>query len=216
MIGLLIMIKLLVIIYNKEKRLKLIFRKYNLNYQIMANAMGTANNKILKYLGLNSIKKNIYYAIIPSNIENYLFNDLKLWCNIEKKGNGIAFIVPISSSSKFVGEIGESGENNKMFKKEYELIVTIVSEGFSDYVMHAAHLAGCNGGTVIKGRSVGSHGTIFMDISIEPEKEMVLNIVPKKIKKEVMESITKYCGVKTDARGVLISLPIDNVIGLEK
>ena len=53
-----------------------------------------------------------------------------------------------------------------------------------------------------------------MDISIEPEKELVLNIVPKKIKRQVMESITRYCGIKTDARGVLISMPIDNVIGL--
>ena len=209
------MIRLLVIIYNKEKRLKLIFGKYNLNYQVQSFGLGTASSKILEYLGLNSIKKNIYYAIIPSNIEDYLFNDLKLWCNIEKKGNGIAFTIPISSSSKFVSEINESGVKVKE-KQEYELIITIVSEGFSDYVMHAAHSAGCSGGTVIKGRSVGSHGTIFMDISIEPEKEMVLNIVPKNIRREVMESITKYCGIKTDARGVLISLPLDKVIGLEK
>lgn len=210
------MVKLLVIIYNKEKRLKLIFQKYNLKYQVMSYALGTANNKILSYLGLNSIKKSIYYLLIPSDIEDYIFNDLKLWCNIEKRGNGIAFTKSLSSSSKFIKDNIEESEMTMKNKSNYELIITIVSEGFSDQVMYASHLAGCSGGTVIKGRSVGSHKTIFMDISLEPEKEMVLNIVPISIKKQVMERITEYCGVKTDARGVLISMPLDNVIGLQE
>ena len=82
--------------------------------------------------------------------------------------------------------------------------------------MSAAHKEGCSGGTVIKGRSVGSRGTIFMDLSLEPEKEMVLNIVPSDIRKKVMDSITKECGVKTEARGVLISIPIDKVVGISE
>ena len=82
--------------------------------------------------------------------------------------------------------------------------------------MQAAKNAGCMGGTVIDGRSIASRGTLFLDISIEPEKELVLNIVSKSIKRKVMESITKECGVKTEARGVIISVPLDNVIGLEE
>ena len=209
------MIKLLVIIYNKEKRLKLLFKKYNLAYQVMSYGDGTADNLILKYLGLNNVKKNVYYSLIDSCMEDNIVNDLKNWCHIEKRGNGIAFTTSLSSSSKFIKDNLES-DKSMWNKSNYELIVTVVSEGFSDYVMHAASLAGCSGGTVIKGRSVGSHGTIFMDISIEPEKEIVLNIVPKKIKKDVMEKITEYCGVKTDARGVLISLPLDRVVGLHE
>lgn len=211
------MIKLLVVIYNKEKRLKLILQKYNLSYQIAGIGYGTAESKILTYLGLNSIKKNIYYSLIDSSMEDYIFNDLKLWCNIKKQGNGIAFTINLSSSSKFIKDDLESGEYEYMKnKRNYELIITIVSEGFSDEVMQAANSAGCSGGTVIKGRSIGSRGTIFMDISLEPEKEMVLNIVPIEIKKQVMEKITKDCGVKTDARGVLIAFPLDNVIGLQE
>ena len=208
------MIKLLVVIYNKEKRLKLIFQKYSLNYQIAGIGYGTANSKILSYLGLNSIKKNMYYALIDAKMEDYIFNDLKLWCNISKQGNGIAFTISLSSSSKFIKDNLESGEYMSV-KSEYELIITIVSSEFSDEVMSSAHKAGCSGGTVIKGRSIGSHGTIFMDISLEPEKEIVLNIVPKKIKKQVMGKIIQNCGVKTEARGVVMSLPLDSVIGLQ-
>ena len=55
---------------------------------------------------------------------------------------------------------------------------------------------------------------MFLDISLEPEKEIVLNIVPTTIKKQVMERITKECGIKTEARGVVISMPLDNVVGI--
>ena len=209
------MIKLLVIIYNKEKRLRFILEKYNLDYKVMSNAYGTANSKILEYLGLSGIKKNIYYTLIDGGMEDYIFNDLKLWCGINKKGMGIAFTMSLSSSSKFIKDNLDEGEGKMNKKSNYELIVTIVSEGFSDEVMQAAHAKGCSGGTVIKGRSIGSHGTMFLDISLEPEKEIVLNIVPIEIKKQVMEGITKECGVKTEARGVVISMPLDNVIGLQ-
>ncbi|MBQ8891435.1 MAG: hypothetical protein IJ068_01050 [Bacilli bacterium] len=209
------MIKLLVVIYNKEKRLKLIFQKYNLNYKVVSNATGTANSKILEYLGLNGIKKNVYYTLIDSAMEDYIFNDLKLWCNINKKGMGIGFTISLSSSSKFIKDSLESGDiKMNSNKKNYELIVTIVSTGFSDEVMQASLAEGCSGGTVIKGRSIGSHGTMFLDISLEPEKEIVLNIVPTTIKKQVMERITKECGIKTEARGVVISMPLDNVVGI--
>ena len=101
-------------------------------------------------------------------------------------------------------------------KNTYELIVTIVKEGYSDLVMQAAKRVGCTGGTVISGRSLGSSRTIFMDLAIEPEKDIVLNIVPHEITKDVMKSITKEAGVKTEARGLLISLPIDKVSGLQE
>ena len=209
------MIKLLVIIYNNEKMIKLLFQRYNLNYSVISYGDGTASNSLLEYLGLDKMKKDVYYTLIDESSEEFILNDLKVWCNIEKKGKGIAFTISLSSSSKFIKDSLDKGEYIEKVKSEYELIITIVSEGYSDMVMSAANKVGCSGGTVIKGRSVGSKGTIFMDLSLEPEKEMVLNIVPKKIKRKVMEKITEECGVKTDARGVLIAVPLDNVIGLQ-
>lgn len=96
----------------------------------------------------------------------------------------------------------------------YELIVTIVKEGYSESVMNAAKRVGATGGTVIYGRSLGSSRTILTNLQVEPEKDVVLNIVKKEIKNKVLESINKETGVKSDANGILLSLPIDNVIGL--
>lgn len=210
------MIKVLVVLCSKEKILRLLFQKYNINYKIITNGSGTASNTILEYLGLNKTKKKIYITLIPEDIENNILSDIKYWFNIEKKGKGIAWTMNITSSSAFIKDNINEGEKVMKKNNEYELIITIVQEGFSDTVMSAASRAGCSGGTVIKGRSLGSRRTIFMDLSIEPEKELVLNIVKKDIKRNVMEYITKECGVKTEARGVLLSIPLDNVIGLQE
>ena len=55
-----------------------------------------------------------------------------------------------------------------------------------------------------------------MNLAIEPEKDLVLNIVSKKIASKVMAQIREEAGIKSDARGLIISLPIDKVIGLQE
>jgi len=210
------MIKLLVIIYNDEKKLKLLFKKYKLTYNVMTYGTGTASISLLKYLGLDEVRKNIYFSLIPSNLEDKIFKDLNKF-KLKEVGKGIAFTISLTSSSKYVKDNLIKGDISMEYGEcRYELILTIVKEGYSDLVMQASKRAGCSGGTVIEGRSLGSRGTIFMNLAIEPEKDIVLNIVSKDIKRQVMESITKSCGVKTEARGLIIALPIDNVLGLQE
>lgn len=210
------MIKLLILIFNDEKKLKLIFKKYKLTFNIMTYGMGTASKSLLKYFGLDEVKKNIYFSLIPSNCENNILFDIKNKLKIKEIGKGVGFTISLTSSNKYIKD-SLVKEDVDMVKSEssYDLIITIVKEGYSDLVMQAAKKEGCTGGTVIEGRSLGSTRTIFMDLVLEPEKDLVLNIVPCNIKKNVMESINKSCGIKTPARGLLISLPIDNVVGLE-
>lgn len=210
------MIKILVVMCNREKTLRLLFQKYNLSYKLITYGNGTANNGILEYLGITKTKKEIYLTLIPSVIEKNILNDIKRWFNIEQKGKGIAWTMHINSSSKFIKDNIDKGEFKMHIKCDYELIITIVQEGFSEYVMKSARSVGCLGGTVINGRSLGSRGTIFKDLSVEPEKEVVLNIVKKDIKKDVMNEITKDCGIKTDAHGVVMSIPLDSVVGLQE
>ncbi len=210
------MVKLLVIIFNDEKKLKTLFKKHKLTYNAMTYGSGTASVSLLKYLGLDEVRKSIYFSLIPSTEEEIIFKELSTKLKIKEIGKGIAFTISLNSSSKFVSDTLKVGEEEmKDVNIEYELIVTIVKEGYSDQVMQAAKKSGCTGGTVIAGRSLGSSRTIFMDIAIEPEKDIVLNIVSKDIAKKVMQTITKEVGVKTEARGLVISLPIDNVLGLQ-
>lgn len=104
-----------------------------------------------------------------------------------------------------------------MKKFDYELILCIVNTGFSDEVMEAAKEVGARGGTIIS-----AHGTAnkeaekFFKITIQPEKEIVMILVPSDIKEDVLHALYKTVGLSTVGQGIAFSLPVDNVVGLNK
>ena len=74
-----------------------------------------------------------------------------------------------------------------------------------------------SGGTLINGRGLGSSEAVkFLGVSIEPEKDIVLNVVKDNIKNKVMETIIEVCGINTSVKGVCFSLPIDKVAGFSE
>ena len=105
---------------------------------------------------------------------------------------------------------------NNLKNSNYSLILTIVQEGYLEKVMNAAKKSGCSGGTAIKGRGLNADKTKKLWFNIEPEKDIIINIVTKKNKTPVMENITKEVGIKTDGMGLCLSLPIEEIVGIEK
>ncbi|MDR0356921.1 MAG: P-II family nitrogen regulator [Clostridiales Family XIII bacterium] len=98
---------------------------------------------------------------------------------------------------------------------EFGLIVTIVNRGYADTVIDAAREAGARGGTVLYARGTGIHETEkFMNISIQPEKEMVLTLVRKGAVKDVTHAILIAAGLKTQGRGISFTLPVTDVVGI--
>ena len=82
--------------------------------------------------------------------------------------------------------------------------------------MTAAKRAGCNGGTVMKGRSLNDlMPSKILGFNIEQERDVVLNIVEEKNKTKVMEEISKEAGIKTTGKGVCFSIPIEATMGLD-
>ena len=74
-------------------------------------------------------------------------------------------------------------------KFEFDLIVTIVNRGFSDYVVDTAREAGATGATIITGRGTSIHETDkFLGISIQPEKELVLVLVKKAGRRKIQSA----------------------------
>ncbi len=97
----------------------------------------------------------------------------------------------------------------------FELIITIINRGFSEDVVDAAKSAGAQGGTVLHARGTGVHeAEKFFGISIQPEKEMVLTLVPSGIKQAVMRAICEHAGLSTEGRGLSFSVPVDEVRGI--
>lgn len=213
-------VKLLVIISNYEKKIENILKKHKLYYNIITYGTGTASKSLLTFFGLDEVKKNIVFSLIPSNLEKIVFDDLVNKLQIKEIGKGVIFSISLTSSNKFILDSfklkGDSIMNDNISSNKYELVISIVKEGYSTLVMQAAKRVGCNGGTLIESRSLGSSRKILMNFNIYEERDIVLNIVNINIKKAVMEEITKEVGINTNAGGIVLSIPIDNIIGLQE
>ena len=99
--------------------------------------------------------------------------------------------------------------------KTYELIFCIVNAGFSGTVMDAALSAGATGGTLLRARgSAGKEVEERFHIQIEPEKEIVLILVPEEIKDTVLTMIYRGAGLSTPGQGIAFSLPVTSTVGI--
>ena len=97
----------------------------------------------------------------------------------------------------------------------YEVILSIVNSGFSDVVMDTAKKLGAGGGTVIHARGTATkEAEKIFNITIQPEKEIVMILVPVDIKDVILKGLYDTIGMDTNAQGIAFSLPVDDVIGI--
>jgi nitrogen regulatory protein PII len=97
-----------------------------------------------------------------------------------------------------------------MSEKQFELILCIVNAGYSQNVMDAARQAGARGGTILRGRgSANPEAEEFFNITIQPDKEVVLILVSSSIKDDVLKAVYKNSGLSTEGQGIAFSLPVE-------
>ena len=102
-----------------------------------------------------------------------------------------------------------------MNNENYEMILCVVNAGFSDEVMDAAREAGARGGTVMHARGTANkEAETFFHITIQPDKDIVMLIVPAAIKDQVLHAIYQSAGLKSEGQGIAFSLPVSKAVGL--
>ena len=98
---------------------------------------------------------------------------------------------------------------------KFEVILCIVNSGFSEAAMDAAKQFGARGGTVFHARgTVSKEAEKIFNITIQPEKEIVMIIVNEKIKDNILQGLYTAVGTSTPAQGIAFSLPVDDVVGI--
>lgn len=97
----------------------------------------------------------------------------------------------------------------------YEMIMCIVNAGYSANVMDAAKEAGARGGTVMHARGTANkEAEAYFQITIQPDKDLVILLVPAEIKDAVLHSIYKSVGLNSAGQGIAFSVPVDRAVGL--
>ena len=96
-----------------------------------------------------------------------------------------------------------------------EVGVCIVNAGYSGVVMDAAREVGARGGTVIHARGTANkEAEEFFHITIQPDKDIVMILVPAEIKDAVLHALYRNAGLKTEGQGIAFSMPVDQVVGI--
>ena len=97
-----------------------------------------------------------------------------------------------------------------------ELIVVIVNSGFEEQVMTAAREAGARGGTIFNARGTAQSQDLvkFMGITLHPNKEIVFILSTREARDSIMEAVKKQTGIATAGAGILFSLPVSSLLGV--
>ena len=102
-----------------------------------------------------------------------------------------------------------------MTTNNHEVIFAIVNSGYAEDAMEVARQQGARGGTILNARGVAKEeAAAFFGISIHAEKEVLMLVVEKEIRDNVLNALYKEMGMAKAAQGIVFSLPVSDVAGL--
>jgi len=97
----------------------------------------------------------------------------------------------------------------------FQLLVAIVPQGKCAPLVDAAKGAGAEGATIVRGRGTGLHESAkFLGVPIEPEKDVVLVLVPSDVAEGVLESMVVAGRLDEPGRGIVFMLDVPRVAGI--
>ena len=100
--------------------------------------------------------------------------------------------------------------------EQVKALFIIVNAGFADEVVEIARSCGSRGATIMSARGTGKNLEEFLGIQIEPEKEMVLTLVPENVATRIMDEVKKTEGLNTAAAGICFYMPVGNITLMNK
>jgi hypothetical protein len=185
------------------------------------NAVGTASSEMMDILGLGTPDKSVLMSILPKATADEVLKKLLKELRLGSVNSGIAFTAPLSGISNLILGLyaDQATEDRKdeteMTEAKYSMIAALVNPGFSEQVMKVAREAGAGGGSVVHCRRIADEATVAkIGLDVGEEKEIVLIVTGADTKLPIMQAIGKACGVHSDAKGFVFSLPIESAIGL--
>lgn len=206
---------------NSKKYIDL-YKKDKLEVMYITLGEGTARGDILDYLGLEASEKMVIFNFVQQHDWMLTKKNLQRKLQIDAPGEGIAFLVPLSSiggkrTLQFLLDRQELPESEESTLKDttYELIIAIADQGNLEMVMDAARGAGAYGGTVIHAKGTGmEYAEKYLGVTIAAEKAMIFIVTKKDQKNSIMKAIMEQAGMQSPAKTIVFSLPVTDTAGL--
>jgi len=189
-----------------------------LGYQLRFIGRGTASSEMMDILGLGSSEKDIVISLGKQSAVEEVARSYMDNMNSLRRGRGIMMVLSpnalsnVAASILAMQNIQKTEEEHDPMKNEhkYSLVLIAVNQGYTDAVMQAARQAGATGGTIIRARLAADDAAEqFHGFNLASEKEIVVILAADTIKEALMNSINSEFGLKSEAQGMVFSLPVE-------
>jgi nitrogen regulatory protein PII len=180
---------------------------------------GTVKNRILDFIGLNEIRKEIILMVAEEKTVERVMTELNNVFAFEKPNHGIAFTTAvcqiIGARSSTHCDDGGSVQGKDVNNPMYDIITVVVDKGKGESVIDEATKAGSTGGTIIKARGSGIHETSkVFNMDIEPEKEIVIIITEKEKTEDIVNSVRHGLKIDEPGKGIIFVQEVKKAFGL--
>ena len=191
---------------------------WGLGYQLRFTGHGTASSEMMDILGLGSTEKDVVISMgtedavseavryFSENLSATRYRGIMMLFSPDAVSRLLAIILTMKKS------VDPERKESIVMKNEHQhsLIMIVVNQGYTDQVMQIARRSGATGGTVIRARLADADNeSQFHGITLQEEKEIVAILAPDSIRDQLMEDVNRECGFRSEAQGVLCSVPVD-------
>lgn len=178
---------------------------------------GTVSSATLNLLGIKSQKKEVINILLEKEKAKEILDILTKELQLHQPGHGIAFTTPVIITGQITDEqistldTVHGMEGERMFNK----LTVVVNRGVAEDVMDIARKSGVKGGTILHGRGTGAeHTAKLFGMEIEPEKELVMILLPTDLTEPVVNNLHKELKLDEPGNGILFVEPVLDVRGL--
>lgn len=186
--------------------------------------IGTAGTDILNLLGLDTSDKDVILSLLAGSAVPGVLNQLQRRTLRSGGGQnrGVAVTIPLSGiSAKVHTAVLHAADNMKgkdlsMNDDRYSLVLITANPGYTDDMMKAARSVGATGGTVLHSRGLGGNEIgDFLRIQLQEEKEILAIITAQENKNAILTVLNEKFGLRTEAEGMVIALPVEDFVSVE-
>ncbi len=159
---------------------------------------GSTSSVILKALGLGKKEREAVLVLTDDSKARKMIEKAKADTKLE----GVCILM------------GE-GEEKEMDKK-FRMITIIVNSGYADDVMDAARKAGATGGTITHARGTAPNDAAekFLNITIVPEKEMIMIVAEEDKAPAIVKAIQELKCLQQPGIGIIYTQEIKKIINI--
>lgn len=202
-----------------------LYADYHVFLHMQFPARGTATSEIMDILGLGSSEKDVVISFVTANTSKALLCALDDNLHRELETTGIVFDLPLQALNHMPAALldfksgqhvcSEGGERHMEQMADHVLILASCCRGYADAVMATARALGARGGTVVKSRMAGLEDLEqAYSLNLKEERELILIVISKDARNEIMEGINNAHGMKTPSQCIVCTLPVDHMVRL--